>query len=422
MIRGRNIAIALVILASLIALALLFRTDSKRFDWRETYERGSLQPYGTGIIYRLLERRLEGEINVVTDSLSEMLPRMTSRPADYVFIGEAIFLDSADLERLLQFVRFGNTAFISSRSIPLPLVYRIYDYACEEEWWEDYPWKVDSTVEATLLHPELTDTFLYRYDFVYRNELQQYRWQYISADYFCDDRDSPVALGYLDEGFVNFARIPHGKGFFYLHTNPIFFSNLHMLDEPALSYAERAFSHLKGEKIYWDEYSKVPEAVSRRRNPGGSSDPPQRRISDQSPLKYVLSHPSLSWAWYTLLSSGLLYLLFRARRKQRIIPSLKPNTNTSLKFIDAMGRAFLDRGNHKELGLLKMRLFRNFVFEHYRLSLREQEDESFAERLAARSEVEPSLIDKILLLYKEMQRAERVKESQLGTGSVLSPM
>ena len=144
-------------------------------------------------------------------------------------------------------------------------------------------------------------------------------------------------MGYFNDEFSNFARIKYGKGQLLLHTTPIAFSNFHLLREQNVEYAGRVFSHLVEGPIYWDNYSNVSLALARRMNDLAYYNP-YKTFNDEGPLQYILSQPALAWTWYLGLTLALLYLLFRAKRKQRVIPVLEPNHNTSLEFISTIGR------------------------------------------------------------------------------------
>jgi len=210
----------------------------------------------------------------------------------------------------------------------------------------------------------------------------------------------------MNDTLINFMRAPYGEGTFYLHTTPIVFSNYHLLDSTNLAYANGAFSYLPPGKIYWDEYSKTLEAVGRQRNNS------QRQLSAESPLQYILSQPALTWAWYLLLAMGLLFLLFRTKRRQRVIPVLQPNTNTSLEFVSTIGRLYFLQNSHRKLALQKMKLFQNFVRERYQIRGHEL-DAEFIEKLIAKSEVSPKLIDKILLIHRNITNSKLVTENTL---------
>ncbi|MFN7119676.1 MAG: hypothetical protein ACK4TA_22970, partial [Saprospiraceae bacterium] len=334
--KSRRYIILILLFIILVLLTLVFLSNRKqRFDWTPTYTETSKQPYGGFIIAELLKNYFPGkEYTVLRDSVNGLLPT-NSTGSNYVFIGEGLFLDSMDVQTLLKFVENGNTAFISSRTIPYDLMFYVYYDECNESYWEDYATVDDSTAFLNLNHPNLKVNKAFRYDHLLRNKKRNYAWSYIPDYYFCDEEFSFKELGRMNDSLIHFAKVRYGEGTFFLHTVPLAFSNIAMLDSTHLQYANRVFSYLTPGKIYWDEYSKTSEAVGRRRN-----NQSNRALSKESPLQYVLSQPPLAWAWYLLLSIGLLFLLFRTKRRQRVIPVLEPNTNTSLEFVSTIGRLY----------------------------------------------------------------------------------
>jgi len=406
--------IAALILAAALATAmlmLLFRGPSRRFDWRETYDEESRQPYGTYVIFQLLNGYFpDAPVTVLRDSLRSLLPEERG-PANYVFIGEALFMDSMDIRTLLNFVDAGNLAFISSKTIPYQLMNHLYYEECNDIYWEDYAMHYDTGATLNFEHESLRADTAYPYEYLARQEARPYSWSYIGQPYFCGQDEGLVPVGMMNDSLANFARLRHGAGYFYLHTTPLAFSNIQLLNERGLQYANRAFSHLQPGPIYWDRYSRVPEWMGRQVN-NRSDYLANRELSKESPLQYILGQPPLAWAWYSLLALGLLFLAFRAKRKQRIIPVLEPNTNTSLAFLSTIGRLYFIQNNHKQLALQQMKLFRAFLWERYLMQSRELDD-AFMERLAHRSEIPKETIEKIILLYKNIRNSSFVSENTL---------
>ena len=410
--KNKPLIIGLAIFLLLILLALLFRSNRKPLDWRETYEESSKSPYGTFIIYELLQTYFPGEdFEMLSDSIRGKLPVAPADPANYVFIGEAMYMDSADVQTLLDFVAGGQKAFISSRTIPYDLMFYLYYDECNDFYWDDYTSLPDSTARLNLNHESLrTDTgFVYKY--IQKFRPKPYRWQYMEAYFFCEEDNSLTELGRMNEDFINFAKVKYGEGTFYLHTTPIAFSNISMVEKQSLEYANRIFSHLDEGTIYWDGYSRISEMVGRRRNEAGGNTG-ERRLSNQSPLQYILDQPPLAWAWYLLLGAGLLYLFFRTKRRQRIIPVLEKNTNTSLEFLSTIGRLYFLQNNHRQLCLQKMKLFQSYIRERYHIQSREL-DEEFLQKLSSVSEVPNETIEKILLMNKNIENSKFVSENTL---------
>jgi len=400
-----------------IVLLLLFvflKGGGSRFDWSEHYEAESKDPYGTFVIHEVLKDYSPGKsFTDISESVKANLPLGSGYNGNYVFIGESMFLDSSDVTTLLNFVNEGNTAFISSKTIPFDLMFELYYEECNYEPWDDYAVITDTTAVFNFAHDNLKKEEGYQYKYLDINKLKPYGWNYIDSVYFCDEHYSMIPLGTFGNNKANFVKKKYGTngGVFYLHTTPINFTNLQMLDKIGLEYANKVFSHLEDGNIYWDEYSRVGEgfgrAYNRRGRSGGS-----RSIASEESLKYILAQPSLAWAWYLAISLGLLYLFFRAKRKQRIIPVLEKNENTSFEFISTIGRLYFLQNDHKKLCLQKMKLFLSYIRDRYNLNTTNI-DASFKNKLIAKSEVPEATIEKVFEFHKNIKTSSFVSEQTL---------
>jgi hypothetical protein len=405
--RNRIIFIVLAVLAIISILAWLFWPRETRFDWRETYQVASKQPYGTHVVRALLEEYLpDHTLTTMRDSLAGVLPTGNDSTSNYVFIGEAMLLDSAELESILTFVAGGNRAFISSKTLPYELTDQL-DYGDCFDYWEDYGIFDDTLAQVNLYDEALAAEEPYDFEFIYRNSSREYEWHYIKNAYYCSGYHAPVNLGYYSEdSLLNFMMIRYGSGAFLLHSTPLAFTNIQLLEEKGVAYADGVFSYLHDGPIYWDGYSHISERLGRMRN---NSDPGNRQLSGNSPLQYILSQPPLAWAWYLLLATALLYLIFRSKRKQRIVPVLEPNTNTSLEFISSIGRLYFIQNNHRQLIRQKMKLWQAFIRDRYYLPTKEL-DATFVEKLATHSEVDVGHLNKLLLMYRNIEGSDFVSD------------
>jgi len=400
-------------IAALLILSffIYFRSGAATYDWDENYEEVSKEPYGTFIVHELLKKsQKDNQFFEIEESLSSDLNVEKDSNANYVFIGEALYMDTLDVNTLLQFVEKGNTAFISSKTIPYDLMFYVYYTECNNYYWDDYKAVEDTMARLNMYHPDLETPMGFLYKYLRRAEAQPYNWYYIDSVYFCNEAYSFVELGGLNDSLVNFAKIPYGKGFFYMHTTPIAFTNFQLIDESGLSYANKTFTHLDDGPVYWDNYSRVPEEVGRRRNQ--SSGMGNRHVPKDGPLTYILSQPPLAWAWYTALGLTILYFVFGAKRKQRIIPVMEQNKNTSLDFIATIGSLYFQQNDHRKLSVQKMKLFLSFIRERYFLNTTKI-DGDFFKRLSAKSEIPMPVIDKIFFIYKNIENATHTSEQVL---------
>lgn len=396
--------VALLVLAALI----YFRAGGDRIDWKEDYLEESKEPYGTYVVHQLLHGYFPGrQFRDMDQKLSKALPPIAS--GNYVFVGGGMYLDSSDLSALLRFVKKGNNAFISTKTIPFELADEIFqDAFCEDDAWEDYYELYDSTAVFQLLNPSLREEGGFKFRYSRETGVSTYRWQYIDTSFICESEYADLSgLGTISGSMLNFIRVRYGKGNFLLHTAPIAFTNYSLLRESSVRYAEKAFSYLHTGNIYWDQHSRIPEDVARRRNEDNGQG---HSLPEKGPLTYVLSQPPLAWAWYLSLALALLYLLFRARRQQRVIPVLEENANSSKEFISTIGRLYFLQQHHEKLSAQKLKLFLAFVRERYHLPTNEL-NEALSAQLSLVSGVGEAVVRQIIQYCREMNHLDASEET-----------
>jgi len=400
------VAFAMLLLGG--SLVYYYRNQSPRFDWddswnKKAYQETNTEPYGTQVMHRLLDDYFpEHQLKDLVKNVATELPQDSSpvTPATYVFVGEAMYLDSSSTARLLDFVKSGNTALISSKTIPFDLMFHLYYKECNENGWDDYSLYLHTGVWLSLRQPALPVDSVQCY-YSKQNVVQPYNWHYIENWFFCDSLPQQP-LGYLDQR-INFAEFPLGKGRFLLHTTPIAFSNFSLLRPELRTYAEGVLSYLPQGDIYWDALSRVPEAVGRRRNNRNAFS---RTLDEEHPLSYILQQPALAWAWYLLAAMAGAWLFFRGKRRQQIIPVLPKNENSSYQFISTIANLHFRERNFQGLCQQNMRLFLAKVRERYGFvtpidhstgAIRTDSD--FIQRLAVVSEVPEQQIQDIFRQY-----------------------
>ncbi len=416
-----NRSLPLLVLLAVVLLGAVFyyfyESTQPKFDWQEAswnkkaYRERNDQPYGTKIAYRLLESYFPGKtLTKITRNVADELPKDTLSGRNYVFVGEALYLDSLSTSRLLEFVAAGNTAFISSKTIPFDLMFHLYYSECNEVGWDDYATTTDTFAKLSLVEPPLKDDPVFYYAF--QNQKQDYGWHYIPDVYFCSDQPQRP-LGYVNDSVVGFAEFPFGQGRFLLHTNPIVFSNFSLLRAETHAYVEGAWSQLQAGDIWWDDLSQVPEAVARRRNRGtrGSG------LEEEHPLTFILQQPALAWAWYLLAGMAGAWLFFRAKRRQRIIPILPKNENSSYEFISTIANLHFREKDYQSQSGQQMKLFLTQMRERYgviaaidTVNLLPRTDDEFFRRLASLSEVPEHQIRDIFTRYAAIVRYEPTEQ------------
>ena len=407
MLRQKKYLLLLTGLAALAVLVLLSQIFSSP-NWNEDYRYQNKGAYGTSVLYALLQK------------WSPALVPLDQRPAlelrqnpsgNYVFIGETLYMDSVDAQALLQFVGRGNHAFIASCKLPYPLLAALNPEWCVNPLQSPYPFYQDTQIFYNLQHPSLAFPqplrFVYQKPVARNQPRASYYWEYIDPSLPCASKGL-AELGTLSGERVNFVRIPHEKGFFYLHTTPLLFSNLALLDEERTQYAFRALSHLPPDRLLWDNYSKNPPREST-----DDSTPGTRQLRSDSPLGYILSQPPLALAWYLILLAGLLFLLFRTRRRQRAIPVLPARYNPTLEFVKAIGRLHFLQQDHRRIALQNMKLFMQTLRERYALHGLAPDSPAVVDIIQSKTNLPRQPLEQLFQMYHNIQRAARISEGTL---------
>ncbi|MGI4738969.1 MAG: DUF4350 domain-containing protein [Janthinobacterium lividum] len=191
-------------------------------------------------------------------------------------------------------------------------------------------------------------------------------------------------------------RLDHGRGHFYLCSVPLAFGNYWLLRPRTADFALATLSQLPaGRPVWWDEYQKLG------------------RAGEQSVLRVVMAHPALRTAYYLLLATGLLFVLVEARRRQRVIPTLRPLPNTTLLFTRTVAGLYQQGRNHARIAEKKTALFLDYLRTRFQEPTPDLADEAFRERLSQKAGVPRPRIDELVRLINFARTAPAVTDREL---------
>jgi hypothetical protein len=309
-------------------------------DWTDSFEHGDARPYGSEALYAVLPDLFpQARLEPVPAPPYLHLRDTTRTGTHYVFVADRFAPDPAETEALLDYVARGNTAFVAARAMAGP--------------WADSLGVATRPVRPTLRAPTAggpaQDTVRLQFAAPPLRRAGGYplRSDALASRFIEVDTGRTTALAgalaadsaSVDRGRLSYVRVRHGKGTVFLATTPRAFTNVHVLAPQSRPFAVQALSYLDADAraLFWDAHHK-PLAVS-----------------SGSPLRYVLSQPALRTAWWLLLGGVGLFLLVRARRRQRVIPVREPPENATLAFVETVGALYRRQAEPAELARKKMR-------------------------------------------------------------------
>jgi hypothetical protein len=325
----------LYILGFLTLIAILYKlVQPKPVDWSESYSSTDKKPFGAYI--------LRDQLSVLFPyhEISENQLPIFEAPLNYdeknwIFINSEFSIDQFETQFLMDEVEFGSHVFISAWNM-------------ENSFSDSLGFKL--TQQFPYINPSANslDSLLKKpLNFVNPELKTQNGWDFpiaLNEVYFSEfDTSKTVVLGSDNRNNINFIKIEHGDGAFFLHTSPFLFTNYFLKNQDKYDYAFKALSYLPETDTYWDEYYKVG------------------KLAYSSPFRFIVSKPNLKRAWFLALIGLVLYLFFKSKRMQRAIPEIKPLSNTSIEFAKTIGNLHLNKGTHKDLFKKKYAFFLDYI-------------------------------------------------------------
>ena len=125
-----------------------------------------------------------------------------------------------------------------------------------------------------------------------------------------------------------------------------------------------------------------------------------------------MTNEPLRWAYYITIFSILIFMFFEMKRRQRIIPNIKPLGNSTLDFVSTIGNLYLQSGDHKNVAEKKI----HFILEQIRTKYLVNTsvlDERFISALARKAGKDEQEIRGLVQMIIEVRSKERISAEEL---------
>ncbi|TYB77112.1 DUF4350 domain-containing protein [Bizionia myxarmorum] len=375
--------IALYGIGGIILLLMIAEVAKpKALNWRNSYSAADKIPLGCYVLFNDLKTFTSNPLENSDKSLYETLNNNPDiQNTSLILINDYISVEDEGSDALLKFVENGNTVFISTGSM-----YGKLADTLNIKIDQNYDGLFKLATKSVFVNKNLKNNERI-FDDVIENTF------FISID-----TTKASVLGYMsDENHskkeINFIKTPFGEngGTFYIHTNPFAFTNYHLLNDKE-DYAASVLSYLpENNSILWDNYYKSGRKVIK------------------SPLRFILTNSALKWSFYISLISLIIFVIFKGKRTQRIIPVVEPLKNSTVEFTQTIGDLYYQHGDYTNIIEKKITYFLEFIRASYYLETNEF-SERFIQKLAVKSsntvQETKSLIDLITFLKSKNNHTE----------------
>jgi len=432
----KKVTVIIFFIVVAVVFALIFTLYEYKevpdVKWRQTYLPTEKEPYGTWMFRNLLNERYGSE-NVLDRYKDINLEEIdSSEKALLIIIGDRIDLDFAETDALANFSNTGHDIFISGTVID-------FDYNWGLNNWE-VGYKADSVLQVS--YPSLSDNifnFKFRTESLedasevyYRyfasgdlkinnlsNDSTSYRsihsgsldWeneifsenglddllQEDNLDDYIDeeeDEDAGYALGINQDSASIYKEWNFDGEFVGLHLLPQMFINEAAHQPFFLEHFNLLIGQYNYDKIIFEHPS-----FNR-----------SKKADSESPIQFILDNRSLKWSYFTMLLGALLYVIFRGKRKQRIVPTLAPNNNTSLEYVQTLGSLYEHQNKPRKLVKHMQDVFYHNIKARYFL---DQHDQQFIYKLSKKSNLAITEIETIVKTFSTIKDRFEFTDSDL---------
>ncbi len=354
----------------------------KPVDWTLSFSKKHDIPLGEKLVFSVLPALFPNQSLVSMHShLEDFLEGTTPLNTNFIYITDNYNINENEVEKLFEIIAAGNRVFIAAEYFSNEIKQKL---------------KISQKQSQQIDYSFITDSVCFNYANRKLKTASGYWFKKAISDNVFTSYDSTktTVLGYNQKGETNFIRIEIGNGFMYLNSNPLAFTNYHLLSGNSSEYIFKCLSYLPVSSTVWDEYYK----------PGKSQL--------GSEISYILNDRSLRIAWYILLFGILVYFIFKGKRRQRAIPVVIPPKNNSLEFVETVGRLYFVKEDHRGIAQKRYIYFLDFLRTRYFVDTSSR-DSKLIEEVSKKSNIAERTVTALFRVAENLEKVRYISQEDL---------
>lgn len=273
-----------------------------------------------------------------------------SLPSDYMYIAAAPTINMLDAEadKLLQIIAKGSSAVLMADRFSENLLEKLNithnDQIVSYSNYK-YPDNGLNNISQSIIveFPDSVQSYS-----AFFNKLER------AFNFKKADSAHIIPIGLNDNNRADILKINHGAGTLILLTNVSTVTNYFLLTDDNHEFIIRLLNHLpSGEQIYiyWDNF------FFNNSNRDGSDNEPDFSV--------ILNNIYARWAVIIALLAMFLWILNNVFRKQRLIPVLQQNENTSMAFTNAIAQLYYNKKDNLSIALKMSAWLQDYMHQNY---------------------------------------------------------
>ncbi|MCD6063974.1 MAG: hypothetical protein K0R82_1885 [Flavipsychrobacter sp.] len=350
--------------------------SDKRVNWQITLENDNKEPYGSYLAFQSLKYYFpNAKINSLSKGFRYTGIDNSAKPTPgkklLILLGLDFYVSKAELDTLMSFAQKGNEVMIFCSDLDEKIEHTLGCYKQANNLEEIKLTEFNTgrqNIDALSLAVQPGQKFGY--------EGRSLQGHFLLKNLHTDNTllsgkltaTRPDTLGFYKKT-PNFLRYTVGNGHITLHAAPLVMSNYFLLQKNNRRYLDGIWQSIPGgiNQIYWSQYFK--------------------HNGSESNFGVLLKYPATRWALVAAAFTLLAYVAFESKRRQRIIPVIAKPENSSVSFVETVGRLYYNTGDHNGIAEKMIQHFLEWVRVHYYLNTSEL-NTHFATQLANKSGID----------------------------------
>jgi hypothetical protein len=360
--KGSRIFIVCITLFLLVMFLIQLQMP-KQFSWTPTFAHDDRNPFGCYVVDSMLSHAMPNGYTVQNKTLYQLSKE--DKKQGVLIVSNKLHLSKLDIKSMENIVKRGGKVMIVGRSendndyemdsllfskfgMRFNNAYRYFDLSALRRNIEKQTEGLIDTISwvgSREMYPRKKYT---TYSMLMNSQIVIYKTMPVHNLAFYKEYDEETGSGSnssqssaLDEenavSCTIAAKYSKGKGELIMVGAPLLFTNYGMLSGNLSGYIFRLMSQMKDLPVVRTQvYMEAPNA----KMTGGNQE---------SPFRYFLEQPPLRWALYLTVLTILIFMLFTARRRQRVIPVVEKPKNKSLEFVQLIGTLYYHRHDNTDL-------------------------------------------------------------------------
>ncbi|RFZ81202.1 DUF4350 domain-containing protein [Mucilaginibacter terrenus] len=349
-------------------------------SWDTTLQYNDKIPFGTYILYnRLNDIFPAATVTRTNRSAYRVFNDSTMVPGNYLITAKAVNFSKTDYAAMVKFISRGNSVLISTFDMSDALADTL-KLSISNEFGKHSPF-------LNFTSRKVNKDLDYQFD------------KHIADQYFSKfDTAKAVVLGRNEYGNSNFIRYRYGKGNLFLFANPQLLTNYSLLKPMGADYASKVLSYLPANvsHVYWDQFQNHDIAVN------------------TSPMRVFFEYAALRWAYYIALAGMLLFVIYEVKRRQRIIPIVDPLTNSTLEFVNVVGKVYYEQRDNANIASKKIVYFSEHLRNTFGIKAGTFQRE-FVDQLASKTGIDDQFADELVRYINYLLPQSKVTDQELIT-------